>query len=91
MGSEILSNDKNHYNLLFSKNVFNSLFYVAALALDNEENCRKLFQHVHQHLKETEIDDIKLFNKLSTLHDDNNSEYYSFLWQILNSKISDTR
>jgi hypothetical protein len=86
MGSEIISNDKNHYNLLSSKNVFNSLFYVAALALDNEENCRKLFQYVHPHLKETEIDDIKLFNKLPTLRDDNNLEYYSFLWRILISK-----
>ena len=86
MGSEIISNDQNFYNLLSSKNLYNSLFYVAALALHNEENCRKLFQYVYPHLKETEVNDVKLINKLPTLRDDNNLEYYSFLWRILLSK-----
>ena len=86
MGSEIVSNDQNSYNLLSSKNLYNSLFYVAALALHNEENCRKLFQHAFQHLKESEIDDAKHLNKLPTLRDNINLEYYSFLWRVVLSK-----
>ena len=68
------------------KTAWKTTLTFTTLETNNEENCRKLFQYVYPHLKEIEVNDVKLINKLPTLRDDNNLEYYSFLWRILLSK-----